>query len=106
MKSELESIAAKEAQHVKILNGILADHARWAKLVEVPIREGANNWERISNDLALLNDIHLALSREAIHWEAVDPSVSDKIRAVADEDNGLVSELRKLALKSDPQALD
>ena len=106
MKAALDRLAAKESEHVKTLGAILARHQRWAKLTELPARNGANNWERLTGDLAILSELSIELGRQAIHWEALDPDIGERLQAIVDEDNQVLGELRKLALRADPQALD
>jgi hypothetical protein len=52
----------------------------------------------------------LELSREvnqqALHWEGIDPALAARLRTIALEDDRKLGELRALALKCDPQALD
>ena len=106
MKQALQRLAAKEASHVNALNAILTPHGRWASLRELPSRNGANSWERITGDLELLSRLSVELGRNAMHWEAVNPEIAERLRTLVDEDAAVLDELRKLALKSDPQALD
>jgi rubrerythrin len=106
MKAALDRLAATEAEHVKTLGAILAQHRRWPKLTELPARNGANNWERLTGDLAILSEISNHLARQAIHWEALDPDIAQLLQAIVDEDSHVLGELRKLALRADPQALD
>ena len=56
MKAALERLAAKQSEHVKALGAILAQHRRSPKLTELPARNGANNWERLTGDLAILSE--------------------------------------------------
>lgn len=106
MKQTLERLAAKETAHVNALNAILTPHGRWASLKELPLRNGANSWERVTGDLELLSRLSIELGRNAMHWEAVNPEVAERLHALVEEDADVLGELRKLALRSDPQALD
>jgi len=105
-KAALERLAAKETEHVKTLSEILAPHHRWAKITQLPARNGANNWERLTGDLALLSELSNELGRLAIHCETLDPDIGERLQAIVDEDSRVLGELRKLALRADPQALD
>jgi hypothetical protein len=106
MKQALERLAAKEAAHVNALKAILTPRGRWVSPRDLPSRNGANSWERITGDLELLSRLSIELGRQAIHWEAVNPEIAERLHALVDEDAAVLGELRKLALKSDPQALD
>ncbi len=106
MKQALERLAAQEATHVNALNAILTPLGRWLSLKDLPSRDGANSWERITGDLEILSRLSIELGRHAMRWEAVNPGIAERLRTLVDEDAGVLSELRKLALKSDPQALD
>jgi hypothetical protein len=100
------ALAEKEARHVKQLNAILSDHNAWAKLPELPLHDGSNNWARLSGDLELLGTIAADLRLASVKWEAVNEAISNQLRDLANDDDGHESELRKLAMKCDAMALD
>ena len=106
MKQALERLAAKEAAHVNALKAILTPRGRWVSPRDLPSRNGANSWERITGDLELLSRLSIELGRNAMRWEAVNPEIAERLRTLVDEDAAVLGELRKLALKSDPQALN
>src|SRR5262249_46249554 len=106
MKTALERLAAKEAEHAKALTDFLGQRHRWARLAELPTREGTNNWERITGDFTILAETSGELGHQATHWNVHDPEVGERFQAIVDEDTAVVAELRRLALKADPQALD
>jgi hypothetical protein len=106
IKAGVVALAEKEAQHVKLLNAILSDHNVWAKLPELPLHDGSNNWARLSGDLALLGTIAADLRLASVKWEAVNEAISNQLRDLANDDDGHESELRKLAMKCDAMALD
>jgi len=106
MKAALERLAAKESEHLATLGAILAQHRRSPKSTQLPARNGANNWERLTGDLAILAELSSELGRQAIHWEALDPDTAQRLQTIVDEDSHVLGELRKLALRADPQALD
>jgi len=68
--------------------------------------EGSNNWARIGADLALLVDLSREMNQQALRWEGIDRPFAAGLRAIAFEDNNNLGELRELALKCDPQALN
>ncbi|MGD0075528.1 MAG: hypothetical protein ABSD31_14480 [Candidatus Binataceae bacterium] len=105
-KSAMERLAAKERAHAEALCAILAEYQRSAASAELPARDGTSNWERLTGDLALLSELGIELGRQAIHWESLDSDIARRIQAIADEDHHVMGELRKLALRADPQALD
>jgi hypothetical protein len=106
IKAGVAALAEKEARHVKLLNAILSDHNVWAKLPELPLHDGSNNWARLSGDLLLLASLAADLRLASVKWESVDEAISNKFRELANEDVGNESELRKLAMKCDAMALD
>ncbi|HVA77786.1 MAG TPA: hypothetical protein VNF27_07815 [Candidatus Binataceae bacterium] len=106
MAAELNALAEKEAAHFKILRAILSDRQTWPRPPENQPREGASNWERLGGDLAILVAIAAGLRLSAMHWEAVDQKIGDTLDTMATEDVDYESDLRKLALKCDPQAFD
>jgi len=106
MKTALVRLAAKEDEHVKALSAILSQYRRWARPIELPAREGTSNWERLTGDFAILSEISTELGRLVTHWKTLDPEIGERLQAIVDQDADVLAELRKLALKADPQALD
>jgi hypothetical protein len=106
IKAGVAALAEKEALHVKALNAILSDHNVWAKLPELPLHDGSNNWARLSGDLLLLASLAADLRLASVKWEPVSEALSTRFRNLANEDDGHESELRKLAMKCDAMALD
>jgi HPt (histidine-containing phosphotransfer) domain-containing protein len=102
----LEELAEREAGHERALSAMVARRGARLKAPEAYFRDGANNWERISADLELFLEIHRALSRQVIDWEDVDALLAAELRQIAEHDERNLGELRTLALKLDPQALD
>lgn len=101
-----EAIAKKEESHVKVINSILADHNVWAKLPQPALHDGANNWARLSGDLQIIGALGAELRSLAMKWESVDETVAATLLQLAIEDADRESELRNLALRCDPLALD
>ena len=54
----------------------------------------------------MLGALVTALTRVSVEWEAVDQDVAAKLAAIASDDGDRENDLRKLAIKCDPQALD
>lgn len=106
LKRGVASIAEAENAHAKILDAILSDNSVWAKLPEAPLHDGASNWERLNGDLLALGSIAADLRLAAVKWEPIDQTVGDALLKMATEDDALEVELRKLAIKCDPQAFD
>jgi len=106
IKAGIEAIAAKESAHAKQLHTIVTERHTWPKFPERSGHEGANNWERLAGDLAALAAIAHGLRRAAVSWEAVDAALAGRLAELAAEDDACESELRRLTLKCDPQALD
>ncbi len=105
-KSAMRRLAARERAHAEALGAILAEYQRSAASAELPTRDGTNIWERLTGDLAVLSELGIELGRHAIHWESLDSDIAQRLQAIADEDTHVMGELRKLALRADPQALD
>jgi hypothetical protein len=106
IRASLEKIAAHQTTSFEVLRSILADHETWPRPPEATPREGANNWERLSNDLTILHTLAAGIQKEVAVWQGVDSAVAEKLAPIALEDLDAESELRQLALKCDPQALD
>ena len=106
IKAGVAALAEKEVRHVKALNAILSDRNVWAKLPELPLHDGSNNWARLSGDLALLASLAADLRLASVKWEPINEPLSIRLRELANEDDVHESELRKLAMKCDAMALD
>ena len=106
LSEELARIADEEDAHARVLRNILGASHLWPKREEMPAHEGSNNWERVSNDLQLLSDVTLALSRQRLHWETADPAIAEQLGLLASEDSRILPRLREVAAKLDPQAID
>ncbi len=106
IKSGIDRIAEGQAESFKILRNILTDRDLWPRPPEATPREGSNNWERLTSDLEVLRVIAVGMQKEAGVWEGIDLSISQQIAQIAVADSEAEEELRALALKCDPQALD
>jgi hypothetical protein len=106
IRTGVETLAEKEAGHVKVLNSILANDNVWSKLPEPALHDGSNNWARLSGDLEVLGTLAADLRLSAMKWESVDEGVADTLLELAIEDDERESELRRLALKCDALAID
>ena len=102
----LDALAALQAEHAGALDAVLSERHVWSKLPRPAGAEGASNWLRISGDLALMLELTREMNRQALHWEGLDPALAARLRTIAIEDDRAVGELRKMALRCDPQALD
>jgi hypothetical protein len=106
LKEEVARLAVEQNNRARELNRILSENSTWAKLPDPPVHSGSNNWERLSGDLEQLVHLALSLNRLALQWEGVDAKISERIRAVARNEERLVPRLREVVEKLDPQALD
>jgi hypothetical protein len=106
IKAGLEHIADGQEETFKVLRGILTDRGTWPRPPEATPREGSNNWERLSNDLATMHALAMGMQKAAGVWEGIDQAVADKLAPIAASDDDAEGALRTLALKCDPQALD
>ncbi len=102
----LSTLAAREAEHSRMLRAILSERHVWSKLPRPPGAEGSSNWARISGDLAILLGLLNDMNQQVIKWESIDPQFSARLRAVMLEYDRNLGELRDLALRCDPHALD
>lgn len=102
----LNALAARQAEHAGALDAILSERHVWSKLPRPAGAEGASNWARVSGDLALMLELTREMNRQALHWEGIDPTLASRLHKIAIEDDRAVGELRKMALRCDPQALD
>jgi hypothetical protein len=106
IRSGLERIAAQQSEGFKVLRSLLAEREMWPRPPESTPHEGSNNWERLNHDLAMLGTVVSGLQRAARVWEGIDSATAEKLLAVAIADGEAESQLRALALKCDPQALN
>ncbi len=102
----LAALAARQAEHARTLDAILSERHVWSKLPRPMGAEGANNWARVSGDLALMLELTRAMNHQALRWEGIGPAFAARLRVIALEDDRGLGELRELVLKCDPQALD
>jgi hypothetical protein len=102
----LRALAARQAEHARALDALLAERHAWSKLPRPLGADGASNWQRLSGDLELLLELTRAMNQQALHWEGIDAGFAARLRTIAREDDRGLGELRELALKCDPQALD
>jgi len=102
----LEALAEGQAANLKQLRSLLSEKSLWPRPPQEDAHEGSNNWERLSGDLILLAAITQQAHRAASEWEGINPELARKLEAVASADDQQTSQLRILALRCDPQALD
>lgn len=102
----VRAVAAAEARHERALRSILGERGLWPRPPEDKPGEGANNWERLSVDTEMLLALSQALARQALQCESFDPDLAQRLREIGSEAAESESQLRALALKCDPQALD
>ena len=104
--SGLTSLAERASDHARALSAMLRERKAWSRLPEPSEAEGSSNWERMHVDLALLLDLTRAMNRQALRWERVDADFASLLRTIAMRDDRDLGQVRDLALKCDPQALD
>lgn len=102
----LGDLAARAAEHAGALDTLLRERNVWSRLPDDTAADGASNWQRISSDLALLLELARAMNHQVLRWESVDSALAERLRDIALADNRDLGDLRELALKCDPQALD
>jgi len=106
IKAGLDRLVAQQQESFKTLRAILSDHDTWPRPPESEPHEGSNNWERLSSDLEMLRTVAVGMQKATGWWEGIDPAIAQKLLPIAIADGEAESELRALALKCDPQALD
>jgi hypothetical protein len=104
--SGLAILAEREAEHAHALRAILSQRHVWSRLPRSPGAEGSNNWARVSGDLAMLLDLLNDMNQQVMKWEGIDAPFAARLRPIMLEYDRNVGELRDLALRCDPQALD
>ena len=106
MQSAVEALAEHLAEQLKSLKAALADKNAWPRPPAAVAHEGENDWARLSGDLSELATLGDDMHRAAIKFEAFDPPTAKTLMTIADRQSDYEAELRKIALKCDPQALD
>ena len=104
--SGLAALAARQAEHARALHALLRERNVWPKLPRPMEAEGSSNWARVTGDLEIMLELSREVNQQALHWEGIDPALAVRLRTIALEDDRKLGELRELALKCDPQALD
>jgi len=104
--SGLAATAARQAEHARLLHVFLRERNVWPKLPRPMEAEGSSNWARVTGDLGIMLELSREVNQQALHWEGIDPALAARLRTIALEDDRKLGELRALALKCDPQALD
>jgi hypothetical protein len=106
IKAGLERLGSAEAAQSNVLHEVLLDRGVWPKLPETPVRDGSNNWERLNFDLTMLVALSRDLNVQIAEWESVEPALAARLRDFSADEERNLADLRDLALKCDPQALD
>jgi len=106
IRTGLERIAAQQSEGFKVLRSLLAERQMWPRPPESTPHEGSNNWERLNHDLAMLGMVVSGIQKASRVWEGIDSAMAEKLLAIALADGEAENQLRALALKCDPQALD
>ena len=106
MRIAVEQLAERQAEHLKSLKQTLAERDTWARPPAPPASEGSNDWGRLSGDLNELATIGDLLHRTAIKFEDSDAATAKVLHQIAADDSNYESDLRQIALKCDPQAID
>src|SRR5271170_4820863 len=104
--SGLGALAVREAEHARTLATLLSERHVWSKLPRPTDAEGSSNWRRASGDLALMLELARDMNEQALHWERIEPPFAARLHTIAIEDNRHIGDLRELALRCDPQAID
>jgi hypothetical protein len=100
------AIGEKEAAHERELRKLVMNRGRWPLPPSNLPHEGSSNWERFSLDLEMLLALSQDLNRLGIEWGTEDSQMGDLLGRIAREAGDNEIELRRLAAKCDPQAID
>lgn len=106
LKAGVETVAAAEHADAEVLHQLLLARDAWPAASRVPNREGANNWERLSFDLAQQVELVRGLNALIAQCERIDPAMAQQLRTLVTDKERASVLLRDLTLKCDPQALD
>jgi hypothetical protein len=106
LRAGLQALAAAETAQANTMRELVLHNGIWPKVPLLPPHQGANNWERLSNDLALQVKILRALRSQQSEWSAIDPLIAAQLDKCATAEDRHIGQLRDLTLKCDPQALD
>jgi bacterioferritin (cytochrome b1) len=106
LKSGVETVAASEQADAGILRQLLlARHILPARSGSSS-RIGANNWERLSSDLAGQVELIRGLNALIAQSERADPTMAQRLRSLVTDKERAAALLRDLTLRCDPQAFD
>jgi hypothetical protein len=105
IKAGLEQLATAESAQAQALREMLLGRGSSPRPDDTPAH-GSNNWERLSNALALQVALHRELNVEIAEWDAIEPQFADRLREFSIEEEQNIALLRDLTLRCDPQALD
>ena len=106
IRDRLEELCESAATQANEMRELLLGNGVWPQLPSAPVHEGANNWERLRNDLTAAVAILRALRSQFAEWASIDPPLAERLRELASRADRQVERIRDLALKCDPQALD
>jgi hypothetical protein len=106
LRAGLQALAAAETAQAKTMRELILRYGMWPKVPLLPPHQGASNWERLSNDLALQVKILRALRSQLSEWSTIDPLIAAQLDECATVEDRHIGQLRDLTLKCDPQALD
>ena len=106
IKAGLEVLAIAETRDANALRDLLLPHRIWPTRSATIEGERANNWARVSDDLAAELEMVRALNGAIAEWEGVDREIATRLRTIATAKETTLGRLRDLALRCDPHALD
>ena len=106
LRAGLQALAAAETAQANTMRQLVLRNGVSPKVPLLPPHQGASNWERLSNDLALQVKIVRALRSQVSEWSAIDPLIAAQLDECATAEDRHIGQLRDLTLKCDPQALD
>jgi hypothetical protein len=106
MQSAVGKLADRLGEQLQSLKGALADSNAWPRPPAAVAHEGENDWARLSGDLSELATLGDDMHRTAIKFESLEATTAKTLMTIAGQQSDYEAELRKIALKCDPQALD
>lgn len=106
IRDELRRLAAETAAQAAMIRGLsLARGITPAPAAQLA-PNGANNWARLSGDLAAQMSLYRETLRALAELEGGDPELAAQLRLFAATEDRNLGALRRLALLCDPMALD